>query len=108
MHAFRTALHGPEIVAFVHGYGGVADVLILFDERRACAHRVPTGPGIDLFAPHRVFWSYAHTPVWTMRAVLTLATPGQPDAPVTFMDTQPGYGLPANGRMPVRIRPRGS
>jgi hypothetical protein len=107
LHAFRTDLHGPEIVAFVHGYGGVADVLILFDEQRACAHRVPTGPGIDMFAPHRVHWSYAHTPVWTVRALLTVAPPGHPDAPATLIDTPPGYGLPAQGRLPMRIRHRG-
>jgi hypothetical protein len=107
LHAFRTDLHGPETVAFVYDWGGVADVLILFDERRACAHRVPTGPAIDVFAPNRVVWCYAHTPVWTVRAVLTMAPPDHRDAPAALLDTPPGYGLAAQGRMPVRIRARG-
>jgi hypothetical protein len=104
LHAFRTNLHGPEIVAFVSSYGGVADVLIIFDEQRASAHRVPTGPGIDVFAPPRVSWWYASSPVWTVRALLTLAPPDHPDAPAMLADTPPGYGLPAAGRLPVRIR----
>jgi hypothetical protein len=107
LHAFRTDLHGPEIVAFVHSYGGLADVLILLDERYACAHRVPTGLGIDMFAPRRVLWWYGHTPMWTVRALLTLGPPGHPDAPAVLIDTPAGYGLPAERRLPVRIRARG-
>jgi hypothetical protein len=108
LHAFRTDLHGPEIVAFTRDHrGGLADVLIIFDNERACAHRVPTGPGIDVFAPRMVLWWYASSPVWTVRALLTLAPPGDPDAPATLTDTPAGYGLPAAGRMPVRVRARG-
>jgi hypothetical protein len=108
LHAFRVDLHGPEIVAFTRDYrGGVADVLLIFDEQYACAHRVPVAAGVDVFAPLRVFWWYASSPVWTVRAVLTLAAPGHPGAPSTLTATPPGYGLPAEGRMPVRIRVRG-
>ncbi len=106
-HSFRVDRHGPDVLAAVHDFGGCADVVILFDDDRACAYRTPTVPGIDLFAPTHVSWSYASSPVWTLRALLTLAPPGHPDAPSELHDAPPGLGLPVEGRMPVRVRMRG-
>lgn len=106
LHAFRVDRHGPEILAAVHDWGGTADVVILHDEERAVAYRTPTGPDIDMFRPEWVYWSYAAGPVWTLRALLTLAPPGHPDAPGDLIQAQPGLGLPAEGRMPVRVRRR--
>jgi hypothetical protein len=97
---------GPDIVAAVRDYGGIADVLILRSPDHACAYRMPTGSGIDVFNPEFVYWFYAHNAVWTIRALITLPAPGQVDAPTTVMRTPPGYGIPAEARMPVSIRKR--
>ncbi|HET9141104.1 hypothetical protein [Actinophytocola sp.] len=99
--------HGPATVAAVLNWGGTADVVVLFDQDRAAAWRCPTGPGVDVFAPVQVYWSYAACPVWTLRALLTLAPPGHPDAPNGLTATPPGMGLSTEGRVPARIRARG-
>jgi hypothetical protein len=105
-HAFRVDRHGPEVLAAVFEFGGIADVVILHTEQYAAAYRAPIGPGIDEFAPTHVYWSYASSPVWTLRALLTLAAPGQPDAPSEVAEAPPGLGLPTTGRLPVRMRKR--
>ena len=103
LHAFHVDQHGPDILAAVRTYDGLADVLILFDEHTACAYRTPT-EGVDVFNPERVYWWYGTHPVHTMRALLTLAPPGHPDAPVTLAGAPRGYGLPRQARTPVHVR----
>ncbi|HEU5472265.1 MAG TPA: hypothetical protein VFV67_16545 [Actinophytocola sp.] len=98
--------NGPATVAGVLDWGGCADVVILHDETHAVAYRMPTEPGTDVLAPTAVFWSYASCPVWTLRALLTLAPPGHPDAPVTLTAAPPGLGLASDHRLPVRVRRR--
>jgi hypothetical protein len=105
-HAFQTDQHGPDVLAAVRDFGGVADVVILFDELRAVAYRTTTTPDTDVFAPVLVFWSYVACPVWTLRALLTVSPPGHPDAPATLTPAPAGLGLPVDGRLPVRIRGR--
>ena len=107
LHAFRVDQHGPEILAAVLTVDGCADVVILLGKERACAYRTPTGPGFDVFAPTQVYWSYASSPVWTLRALLTLPPHGHPAAPRRLTDAPRGLGLPAEGRLPVRLRKRG-
>jgi hypothetical protein len=107
LHGFQTDQHGPDVLAAVRNYGGVADVVILLDETRAAAWRCPTGPDVDVFAPTQVYWSYASSPVWTLLSLLTLDPPGHPDAPATLTAAPAGLGLPVEGRMPVRVRARG-
>lgn len=99
--AFRTNRDGPEVLSAVRNSGGVADVLIMFSEDRAVAYRVPIGSKVDVYAPRRVLWWYSHTAVWTLRALLTLAPPGHPDAPDTLLSSPPGLGIPAKDRTPV-------
>jgi hypothetical protein len=106
-HAFQVDRHGPDVLAAVHDFGGCADVVILVDADRACAYRIRTGPAVDLFAPTHVYWSYAAGPVWTLRALVTLAPPGHPDAPSGLHLAPPGLGLPVQGRLPVHVRKRG-
>lgn len=108
MHAFRVDRHGPAILGYVYDWGGQADVLIIRGEEEAVAYRTPTGPDIDVFDPPRVYWWYGHTAVWTLRALLTLAPPGDPDASGVLSDTPPGHGIPADRRSPVRVRQRGT
>ncbi|HET9138376.1 MAG TPA: hypothetical protein VFO68_03360, partial [Actinophytocola sp.] len=96
----------PAMVAGVLDWGGYADVVILHDEQYAVAYRTPTGPDADVFAPTVVFWSYASCPVWTLRALLTLAPHGHPDAPATLTAAPAGLGLPTEHRLPVRVRKR--
>lgn len=107
LHAFRVNLHGPEVIALVYDWGGITDVVVLHTEDYAAAYRTAIRPDIDLFKPTWVYWSYASSPVWTLRSLLTLAPPGHPDAPNTLMDAPPGLGLPTEGRLPVHIRRRG-
>jgi hypothetical protein len=106
-HAFRVDRNGPNVLAFVHDWGeGAADVVILFDERVACAYRTATKPGVDVFAPELVSWWYSASPVWTLRAMISLPQPGHPDEPNQLLAPPRGYALPKAGRMPVRMRMR--
>lgn len=104
VHMFRVDRRGPEVVAWVFNWGGCADVFVLSGEEHAQAYRVSTGA--DVFAPDQVLWWYRSSPVWTLRALLTLAEPGRPDAPVIPSPAPPGLGVPGD-RTPVRIRKRG-
>lgn len=71
---FRTDRHGTEVLAGVFRHRDVTDVVVVSDEDHAHAYRVPT-KDTDLFAPSRVYWWYAASPVWTLRALLTLPAP---------------------------------
>ncbi|MEV6879803.1 hypothetical protein [Amycolatopsis sp. NPDC051128] len=95
----------PEVYAAVHQWPTCADVIILRDEHRASAYRAPAFPGTDVFSPRVVTWQYHATPVWTLRAVLTLAEPGTPGAPLQALRPQPGCGIPPELRGDVTIRP---
>jgi len=106
VHAFRGDRHGPEGLAAVRDLGGCVDVMILFDEDRACAYRAPRAPGVDPFAPSQVYWSYASSSVWTLRALLTLAAPGHPEAPTELTAAPTGLGVPTEWRERVRVRKR--
>jgi hypothetical protein len=108
LHSFQGDRHGPDVLAAVRDFGGVVDVVIMFDEQRACAYRTPSGPGVDVFGPRHVFWSYASSAVWTLRALLTLAAPGQPDAPSELNPAPFALGVPQEWRERVRVRKRTS
>lgn len=99
-HMFRTDRHGPEVLAGVFQHVDRADVLVLTGHDHAHAYRLPTTGDTDVFAPTRVYWWYAATPVWTLRALLTLATPDEPDA---LVQAPPGLGI-SGDRVPVRMR----
>jgi hypothetical protein len=102
-HLFRIDRHGPEILAGVFQHPECADVFVLSGAEHAHAYRVPTRADTDVFAPTQVYWWYGASPVWTLRALLTLPEPGQPDM---LTPAPPGLGIPGN-RMPVRMRRRG-
>ena len=106
LHSFQGDRHGPDVLAAVRDYGGSSDVVIMFDEDRACAYRTPSGPGIDVFGPSQVYWSYASSAVWTLRAMLTLDPPGRPDAPRDLTPAPNGLGVPREWRQRVRLRRR--
>lgn len=95
----------PEVYAAVHQWPTCADVIILRDEHQASAYRVPTFPGTDVFSPRVVTWQYHAAPVWTLRAVLTLAEPGTPGAPLQALRPQPQCRIPPDLRQDVTIRP---
>jgi hypothetical protein len=103
LQVFRTDRDGAELLAGVYEHPGCADVFVFSGEEHAHAYRLPTGADTDVFAPTRVYWWYAASPVWTLRALLTLPAPGHPDAPSTLLRAPPGGGVPGYG-MPVRSR----
>jgi hypothetical protein len=106
-HMFRTDQHGPEELAGVFQHAGCADVFMLSGGEHAYAYRVPTDRHADVFAPTRLYWWYGASPVWTLRALLTLPEPGHPDAPDALFAAPTGLGIPGD-RMPVRMRRRGT
>lgn len=67
-----------EILAGVFQYSESADVFVFFDREHAHAYRLPTDSNTDIFAPTQVYWWYAASPVWTLRALLTLPDPHSP------------------------------
>ncbi len=105
-HEMRIDRYGPDVVGFVRDWGNTADVVILFDDKKACAWRTVTGPGTDLFAPELVSWWYKQSPLWTLRAMLTMPPPGHPDEPRQIMPLPPGCALPEGNRMAMRVRMR--
>jgi hypothetical protein len=101
-HMFRTDRHGPELLAGVCHQADHADVFILSDAEHARAYRLPTAPDTDVLSPTWVYWWYAASPVWTLRALLTLPTPGTPEPLVA---APPELGIPGD-RTPVHVRRR--
>jgi hypothetical protein len=106
---FDAAMGEARVTAAVYEYHGAgADVFIM--RSAEIAHAFRTGPGVygdDRFSPPWVSWSYTSCPVWTLRALLTLAPPGHPDAPREQMILPPGFALTGQeraGKMRVRVR----
>lgn len=90
---FPAGRHGQETLAGVYQWADCADVLVIRDADHAHAYRTPTGPATDVFAPTHVYWWYGdHNLVWTLRAVLTLAPPGEPHAPIHLTPASPAAG----------------
>lgn len=105
VHRFRSDRYGPDVMAMVRQWKACADVFVLPDDRRSHAYRLPTEAGTDVLSPTHVCWWYAASPVWTLRALLTLPEPGQRDAPMTLVSVPTGAGIPGK-RTPVRMRQR--
>jgi hypothetical protein len=106
---FDAAMGGAEVTAAVFEYHGAgADVFLM--RSAEVAHAFRTGPGVygdDRFSPPWVSWCYVSCPVWTLRALLTLAPPGHRDAPRQQMNLPPGFALTGHeraGKMRVRVR----
>lgn len=104
-HMVRDNRHGPDVLAGVFQHSACADVLVLTGEKHAHAYRLPTRADTDVFTPEHVYWWYGATPVWTLRALPTLARPDRPDAPKALTPAPPGLGVRGN-RVPVRMRRR--
>lgn len=105
-HMFRADRHGPEVLAGVFQHAKCADVFVFSGESYAHAYRLPTGDETDVFSPAHVYWWYGASPVWTLRALLTLRAPGHPDAPEMLTPAPSNLGIPGD-RVPVRMRRRG-
>ncbi|HEU5474170.1 MAG TPA: hypothetical protein VFV67_26285 [Actinophytocola sp.] len=104
---FQSDNNGPDVVAGVFKWNECADVYVLQDCEHAHAYRLPTrATEDDVFAPAKVLWWYGACPVWTLRALLTLPGPEDPEAPADLEPAPPGAGVPGE-RMPVRMRKRG-
>jgi hypothetical protein len=104
-HMFRTDRHGPEVLTGVFQHHASADVIVFSGAEHAHAYRLPTDGDTDVFTPARVYWWYAASPVWTLRALLALPAPGKRGAPGTLLPAPPGAGVPGD-RCPVRMRRR--
>lgn len=95
----------PHIVGAVLQWETCADVVILRGEHDASAYRLPTFADTDVFAPELVSWQYHACAAWTLRAVLTIASPGQPGAPMAIERAAPRCTVPTQERRPMTLRP---
>ncbi|MGB3438984.1 MAG: hypothetical protein WBA97_09555 [Actinophytocola sp.] len=92
---FGAGQDGPELLVGVYQWADCVDVLVVRDAEHAHAYRTPTGPATDVFAPTHVYWWYGdYNLVWTLRAVLTLAAPGELGAPARLTPAPPAARLP--------------
>lgn len=89
-YLLHTGRHGSEILAGVFHHNDCVDVFVFADGVHAYAYRLPTDTDTDLFTPTVVYWWYRANPVWTLRALLTLSAPDQPDAPHTLIPAPSG------------------
>jgi len=97
----------PDLYVATFKWPACADVFILRSENDATAYRTPTYPDTDVFSPDIVFWHYHGDPEWTLRAVLTIGSPGQADAPFQFLQAPPLCRIPIETRRRVTVRPTG-
>lgn len=95
----------PHIVGAVLRWRTCADVVILRGEDDASAYRLPTFDDTDVFEPLLVSWQYHAGAAWTLRAVLTIAAPGQPGAPLAVERAAPGCTVPSETRRSMTLRP---
>lgn len=96
----------PQLIAGTFKWQTCVDVFILRSETDATAYRVPTVDGTDVFNPDAVSYQYHHCPLWTLRAILSLPDPEEPDAPYWLEPpTYPECGIPEGLETPVLIRP---
>lgn len=102
-HMFRTDRHGPDVLAGVFQHPGFADVIVMSSSEHAHAYRLPTDADTDVFGPTRVSWWYGASPVWTLRALLTLTCPDEPQTSDALIPAPPGLGIQGD-RVPVRLR----
>lgn len=97
----------PEYLAGIHYWGEVADVVILRDEYRSWAYRLPLGDSeggqLDVFDPDVVFWWYTASPGWTIRQLLELPQPAHPTAPRQLIEAPSDYRIPKETRAVVRV-----
>jgi hypothetical protein len=100
VHMFRADQHDPDVLAAVYQWESCADVLVLVDDQRAHAYRVPTWDGTDVFAPTAICWWYHGKAVWALRALPTLPESNHLDSPGTLLPAPPGAGIPG-ARIPV-------
>jgi hypothetical protein len=95
----------PHIIGAVWQWEDCADVAILRGHDRAVAYRVPTTWDTDVFAPLWVYWWYAHSAAWALRAVLTLEPPTGPAELNRMIPAPPICRVGLDERRPVTIRP---
>lgn len=97
----------PRIIAFTYVWHGssCADVVLIHDEHKAAAYRTPVDVGTDPLRPELVCWSYEGPALWTMRAVLTIPPPTDPQAPFKLYAPTALCRLPDNEVRPLVIRP---
>ena len=110
-HLFRTNQHGPEILAGVLRWPTCSDVVVLIDDHRSHAYRVPTGDPREsrCSRPEQVHWFYGLSAdvgmTWVLRALLTLPHPAEPHGLPTPVAVPAAIGVPGD-RLPVVIRRR--
>ena len=97
----------PSLMGAMFQWRDCADVLLVRSQHRATGYRVPTPRGGgEVFNPDVVLYQYHQSPLWTLRAMLSLPRPGIPGAPVTAETPKaPECFLPENLPRPVLIRP---
>lgn len=97
----------PSFMGAMFQWRDCADVLLVRNNHQATGYRVPTPPGDDeVFNPNVVLYQYHQSPLWTLRAMLSLPRPGTPGAPaMAERPKAPECFLPEDLPRPVMIRP---
>lgn len=93
----------PELLAAMYSWGSCSDVLILRTEAYATAYRAPSAK--ETFNPSGVVWQYHSSPLWTLRAVLSLSHPSSVNAPIKIEIPAAECTIPDGLPKPVQIRP---
>lgn len=96
----------PALMGAMFQWRDCADVLLVRNDRQASGYRIPTVHGGEVFNPESVLYQYHQSPLWTLRAILSLPHPGMSSAPIGIERPKyPECFIPDDLPNPVLIRP---
>jgi hypothetical protein len=97
----RTA---PNALVASYEFNDYIDLVTIRDFDRITTARVPSGDGVDIFAPEVVVWAYEGPPQPALCALLDLVHPAHPDAPTFEYPAPPSLRIPRAEQRPMTIR----
>ncbi len=80
------------------------DLLTVRNFERVITARVPKRDRVDIFAPEVVVWAYEGSPQHALRALMTLAHPAHPDAPIAEYPAPASLYVPRAQQRPMTIQ----
>jgi hypothetical protein len=94
----------PNALVASYEWDGYLDLLTIRDFSRVTTARVPTRDTVEIFAPQVVVWAYEGPPQQALRALLDLAHPAHPDAPIAGYPAPASLHVPRAQQRPMTIR----